>query len=134
MRRRNPTLGMIELWDRLRQRRYMRHLEGLFRFMRKLEMFPAPKPKKAYEPKPCAQMTHRREHIQADVKVVSRSCIADPEFRLFQHNAIDKFSRLGFFTAYPELFTCSLTDFLWKLTRLLLQRHQRGVCLHGQWV
>mgnify|MGYP000059609555 FL=1 len=46
MRRRNPTLGMIELWHRLRQRGYTRCPESLFRVMRKMGMFPAEKPKK----------------------------------------------------------------------------------------
>ncbi|MFQ7856398.1 MAG: hypothetical protein ACLRIS_15945 [Flavonifractor plautii] len=35
MRRRNPELGMVELWHRLRQRGYTRRLESLFRVMRK---------------------------------------------------------------------------------------------------
>ena len=51
MRRRNPTLGMIELWHRLRQRGYTRCPESLFRVMRKMGMFPAEKPKKDDEPK-----------------------------------------------------------------------------------
>ena len=36
MRRRNPNLGMVELWHRLRQRGYTRRPESLFRVMRKL--------------------------------------------------------------------------------------------------
>ena len=43
MRRRNPTLGMIELWHRLRGRGYTRCPESLFRVMRRLGMFPNPK-------------------------------------------------------------------------------------------
>ena len=39
MQRKNPTLGMIELWHRLCKRGYTRCLESLFRLMRKLEMF-----------------------------------------------------------------------------------------------
>ena len=39
MRRRNPTLGMVELWHRLRQRGYTRRPESLFRVMRKLGLF-----------------------------------------------------------------------------------------------
>ncbi len=42
MRRRNPTLGMVELWHRLRKRGYTRRPESLFRVMRKLGMFPQP--------------------------------------------------------------------------------------------
>ena len=44
MRRRNPTLGMIELWHRLRQRGYTRCPESPFRVMRKIGLFPAEKP------------------------------------------------------------------------------------------
>ena len=45
MRRRNPKLGMIEFWWRLKQRGYTRRPESLFRVMRKLGMFPAKKPR-----------------------------------------------------------------------------------------
>ena len=84
MRRRNPTLGMIELWHRLRGRGYTRCPESLFRVMRRLGMFPDPKPKKVYNPKPYEQMTHPGERVQVDVKVVPRSCIADHDLRLFR--------------------------------------------------
>ncbi len=40
MRRRNPNLGMMELWYRLRQRGYTRRPESLFRVMKKLGLFP----------------------------------------------------------------------------------------------
>ena len=35
MRRRNPDLGMVELWHRLRKRGYTRRPESLFRLLRK---------------------------------------------------------------------------------------------------
>ena len=41
MRRRHPSLGMIELWPRLRKRGYTRCPESLFRVMRKMGLFPA---------------------------------------------------------------------------------------------
>ena len=72
MRRRNPTLGMVELRHRLRQRGYTRYPESLFRVMRRLGMFPDKKPKNAYKPKPYEQMTHPGERVQVDVKVVLR--------------------------------------------------------------
>ena len=46
MRRRNPQLGLVELWHRLKQRGYTRRPESLFRVMRKLGMFPQEKKKK----------------------------------------------------------------------------------------
>lgn len=42
MRRRNPELGLLKLWCRLRKRGYTRRPESLFRVMRKLGMFPVP--------------------------------------------------------------------------------------------
>lgn len=114
MRRRNPDLGMVELWHRLRKRGYTRRPESLFRVMRKLGMFPAAKPQNPYKPKPYEQMTHPGERVQIDVKVVPRKCIADPELRLFQYTAIDEFTRLRFLAAYPEQSTYSSADFLQK--------------------
>ena len=116
MRRRNPTLGMIELWHRLRQRGYTCCPESLFRVMHKMDLFPAEKPKKTYKSKPYEQMTYPGERVQVDVKVVPRSCIADPNLRLFQYTAIDEFTRLRFLAAYPEQSTYSSADFLRKLT------------------
>ena len=88
--------------------------------MRKLGMFPAPKPKKAYSPKPYEQMTYPGQRVQIDVKVVPRRCIADPELKLFQYTAIDEFSRLRFLGAYEEQSTYSSADFLEKAIACLL--------------
>ena len=115
MRRRNPRLGMVELWHRLRQRGYTRRPESLFRVMRKLGLFPRQEKKLSYKPKPYEQMTYPGQRIQVDVKVVPRRCITDPELRLYQYTAIDEFTRLRFLAAYPEQSTCSSADFLKKL-------------------
>lgn len=124
MRRRNPMLGMVEFWFRLRQRGYTRRLESLFRVMRKLGMFPQGEKKKPYVPKPYEQMTYPGQRIQVDVKVVPLKCIADPELRLFQHTAIDEFSRLRFLWAYPEQSTYSAADFL---KRLVIWYARKGI-------
>ena len=43
MRRRNPGLGLIGLWHRLKKRGYTRRPEDLFRLMRKPGMFSSEK-------------------------------------------------------------------------------------------
>ena len=129
MRRRNPKLGMIELWHRLRQRGYTRCPESLFRIMRKMGMFPPEKPKKAYKPKPYEQMTYPGQRVQVDVKVVPRACVADPELRLFQYTAIDEFTRLRFLAAYPEQSTYSSADFLRKLRAWYARRGIQVECV-----
>ena len=129
MRRRNPSLGMIELWHRLKLRGYTRRPESLFRVMRKLGLFPAAEKKKAYKPKPYEQMTYPGQRVQVDVKVVPRRCIADPELRLFQYTAIDEFTRLRFLTAYPEQSTFSSADFLNKLVQWYARRGIKVKCV-----
>ena len=129
MRRRNPRLGMVELWHRLRQRGYARRPESLFRVMRKLGLFPQAEKKPAYKPKPYEQMTYPGQRVQVDVKVVPRKCIADPELRLFQYTAIDEFTRLRFLAAYPEQSTYSSADFLKRLFKWYARRGIRVECV-----
>ena len=115
MRRRNPRLGLIEFWWRLKQRGYSRHPESLYRVMQKLELFSAGKEKKKYQPKPYQQMTYPGQRVQVDVKVVPRKCIANTQLRLFQYTAIDELPRLRFLAAYPEQSTYSSANFLKRL-------------------
>lgn len=105
MGRRNPNLGMAELWHRLKQRGYTRRPESLYRVMRKLGMVSPAKEKKPCKPKPYEQMTCRGERVQADVKALLRKCIAVPVLRLLQYTAIDAFTRLRFLVAYLGLST-----------------------------
>ena len=129
MRCRNPNLGMVELWYRLRQRGYTRRPESLFRVMKKLGLFPPKEKKPAYKPKPYQQMTYPGQRVQVDVKVVPRRCITDPELRLYQYTAIDEFTRLRFLAAYPEHSTYSSADFLKKLFKWYARRGIRVECV-----
>ena len=129
MRRRNPNLGIVELWHRLRQRGYTRRPESLFRVMRKLGLFSPVKKKEPYKPKPYEQMTYPGQRVQVDVKVVPRKCMANPELRLFQYTAIDEFTRLRFLAAYTEQSTYSSADFLKKLFKWYARRGIRVECV-----
>ena len=90
MRRRNPDLGIIELWCSLRERGYSRCVESLYRVMKREGLMPQKKKVKKYTPKPYEQITHPGERIQIDVKVVPRKCIADSELRLYQYGDSEK--------------------------------------------
>lgn len=129
MRRRNPNLGMVELWHRLKKRGYTRRPESLFRVMRKMGLFPPQKPKNTYKPKPYEQMSHPGQRVQIDVKIVPRRCIANPDLRLFQYTAIDEFTRLRFLAAYPEQSTYSSADFLQKAVRWYARKGIRVECI-----
>ena len=132
MRRRNPDLGMVELWHRLRLRGYTRRPESLFRVMRKQGLFPSAEKKKAYKPKPYEQMTYPGQRVQVDVKVVPRRCIADPELRLYQYTAIDEFTRLRFLAASPDkhLLFCRLSEAVVQV--VCPPGYPGGVCPDGQ--
>ena len=112
LRRRNPKLGMIELWFRACKRGYTRRPDSMFRLMQRLGLSAPPKPKPKYTPKPYEQMQYPGQRVQIDVKVVPRACIADPELKLYQYTAIDEFSRLRYLAAYEEQSTYSSSDFL----------------------
>lgn len=129
LRKRNPELGMIELWIRLRKRGYRRCPESLYRTMRRLGMFPEGKAKPKYVPKPYEQMSHPGERIQIDVKVVPRRCITDPELRLFQYTAIDEYSRMRFLGAYEEQSTYSSTCFLKDMVAFFRRRNIKVECV-----
>lgn len=129
MRRRNPNLGMIELWHRLRKRGYTRCPESLFRVLRRMGLMQAEKSEKKYTPKLYEQMTHPGERVQIDVKVVPRNCLANPSERLFQYTAIDGYSRRRYLGAYPEQSACSSADFLQNVVVWLKRRGVKVECI-----
>lgn len=113
MRRRNPKLGLVDLWCRLQARGYTRRIESLYRVLKRTGALTGQPPKKVYTPKPYEQMTYPGERVQIDVKFVPRACCVDG-LRLFQYTAIDEFTRLRYLGAYEEQSTYSSADFLKK--------------------
>jgi len=126
MRRRNPKLGLIEFWCRLRDRGYTRRPESLYRTMKKMGFFPQEKQKKKYNPKPYEQMTYPGERVQIDVKFVPRSCITEKGERYYQYTAIDEFSRLRYLEAFPEQSTYSSSVFL-KNAAAFFRKHNFSI-------
>lgn len=129
MRRRNPNLGMVELWHRLKKRGYTRRPETLFRVMRKLGLFPQKEKKNTYKPKPYEQMAYAGQRVQVDVKVVPRRCVADPELKLYQYTAIDERTRIRFLGAYLEQSTYSSADFAMRLVAFYRKKGIQVRCI-----
>ena len=121
MWRRNPKLGLPELWCRLKNRGYTRCPESLYRVLKRMNMLSAQPPKPKYKPKPYVQMTYPGERVQMDVKVVPKACCVNG-LRLFQYTAIDEFTRLRYLAAYDEQSTFSSADFL-KKAYAFFKRH-----------
>ena len=129
MRRRNPKLGIVELWSRLRKRGYSRCIESLWRVLRREGLTAKETPKKKYKPKPYEQMQYPGQRVQIDVKVVPKACIADPELKLYQYTAIDEYSRYRILGAYVEQSTFSSADFLRKVVEAFRRKGVKDECV-----
>lgn len=121
LRRRNPNIGLQDLWIKLRKRGYTRIQPALLKVLRRLEIptnpkirpSPTCKRNKPYEP-----MNHPGERIQIDVKYVPKECLS-PKFvekygstELYQYTAIDEYSRYRILCGYREHNTYSSSLFL----------------------
>jgi len=129
MRRRNPKIGVVDLWARMRQRGYSRCVESLWRVLRREGLAVKGEPRKKYVPKPYEQMQYPGQRIQIDVKVVPRRCIADPHLKLYQYTAIDEYSRYRILGAYPEQSTYSSPAFLNKVVSSFARRGVKVECV-----
>jgi transposase InsO family protein len=114
MRRRNPDLGLCELWWRLRQRGYTRTIVSMYRVLKRMGLQSAPPPKPKYVPKPYEQMLYPGQRVQVDVKYVPSACLVGDAKgkRFFQYTAIDEFSRKRYVEAFEEQSTYSSAEFL----------------------
>lgn len=119
MRRRNPDLGLCELWCRLRERGYTRTIVSMYRVIKRLGLQPTPASKPKYVPKPYEQMLYPGQRVQIDVKFVPSSCLVGDaqDKRFYQYTAIDEFSRLRYVEAFEEHNTYSSTVFLEHIIR-----------------
>ena len=121
MRRRNPSIGLQDLWLRLRKRGYTRTQPALFKVLKRLNMPTSPKSQPSptcRKSKPYEQMNYPGERIQIDVKYVPKACLS-PEFirrygstELYQYTAIDEYSRYRILCGYREHNTYSSSLFL----------------------
>lgn len=114
MRKRNPHLGLVVFWVKLRQRGYQRSVTGLYRFLRKQGIVTVKPPNPKYVAKPYEQMDYPGQRIQIDVKFVPSVCLVGDAKgkRFYQYTAIDEFSRWRFVEAFEEHSSYSSALFL----------------------
>jgi len=129
MHRRNPDLGIVELWARMRRRGYSRTVESLWRVMRREGLTEPVSKKKTHVPKPYEQMQYLGQRIQIDVKVVPRQCSADPEMKQYQYTAIDEYFRYRVLGAYSEQSTYASADFLRKVVKHFARKGIKVECV-----
>lgn len=121
LRRRNPNIGLQDLWIKLRRRSYTRSQPALLKVLRRLGLQTNPKTKPSptcKKSRPYEQMSHPGERIQIDVKYVPMECLSEefkekyPSLKLYQYTAIDECSRYRILGGYHEHDTYASSLFL----------------------
>ena len=121
MRRRNPNIGLQDLWIKLRKRGYTRTQPALLKVLKRLKMPTNPKSRPSptcKKNKPYEQMKYPGERIQIDVKYVPKECLSTVfverygSTELYQYTAIDEYSRYRILCGYREHDTYSSSLFL----------------------
>jgi transposase InsO family protein len=115
MRRRNPDIGLVDFWVKLRERGYTRTTPALFRVMCKLGYFDEKKEKKPkYIPKPYESMEYPGQRVQVDVKYVPVQCTKamGEKTCLYQFTAIDEYSRQRYLEGFEENSSYSAAIFI----------------------
>lgn len=121
MRRRNPNIGLQNLWLRLQRRGYRRTMQGLAKALRRLKLPTDPKSRPSPTckiNKPYEQMDYPGQRVQIDVKYVPKECLSlqyiekYDSTELYQYTAIDEYSRYRILCGYREHNTYSSSLFL----------------------
>ena len=129
MHRRNPKLGIVELWGADAETRiYANHRKPLAGDA-KGRLDSAGREEETLQTKPYEQMQYPGQRVQIDVKVVPRRCIADPQLKLYQYTAIDEYSRYRVLGAYEEQSTFSSADFLSKVVKHFARKGVAVECI-----
>lgn len=121
LRRRNPNIGLQDLWLKARDRGYTRTMRGLSKLLERLGCPTEPRttPSPTCKNKPIYNAPKAPgDCIQIDVKEVPSDCISDSckeryqVNKLYQFTAIDTFSRLRILEGYLEQNTYTAKLFL----------------------
>jgi len=111
--KRNPNMGLVILWVKLRKAGYTRCITTLYRSLIRLGLRTNPPKKIKYKPKPYEQMTFPGERIQIDVKYVPVSCMTNGK-KYYQYTCIDEYTRFRYLEVYKEKSTYSSKCFIEK--------------------
>jgi len=114
MCRRNPHIGLVVFWVKLRQRGYTRSISGLYRVLIRSGQMSVKLPNPKYIPKPYETMRYPGQRVQIDVKFVPEACLSGEakSHRFYQYTAIDEYSRFRYLEAFEEHSTYSSSEFL----------------------
>lgn len=113
--RRNPGIGLNELYGKLYERGYRRNPITLYRYLRKNKFYVVKK-RVPYKAKPYNTPLNLGEKWQLDVKYVPLDCYTgnDARERCYQYTIIEEASRKRYIRAYKEQSQESTIDFVMR--------------------
>ena len=121
MCRRNPSVGLVVLWVKLRMHGYKRSITGLYRCLRRMGLKKVSRPNPKYIAKPYKKALFPGEKVQVDVKVVPTACIVGEAKacgeKMYQYTALDECTRIRYLEAFKEQNTYSSMIFLQHLVK-----------------
>ena len=129
MRRRNPTLGMVELWHRLRKRGYTRCPESLFPVMRRQGMFPQPRAKTALQGKAIRTDAVSGPACAGGCEGGAAQMPGKPGGAVVPVYGDRRIYAPRYLGAYPEQSTYSSADFLEKMAAWFKRRGIQVECV-----
>ena len=114
--KRNPDIGLVILWIKLRKAGYTRCITTLYRSLIRLGIKTNPPKKPKYIPKTYEDMTFPGERVQIDVKMVPIECLVgelkNSDKKYYQFTCIDEFSRYRYLEIFEDKSTYSSKCFL----------------------
>ncbi len=118
--RRNPEIGLNELYGKLCLQGYRRNFVSLYRLLKKMGYYKGKSKRQNYKPKPYQTPVAIGIKWQMDVKYVPNECNIDRDpfaTRYYQYTVIDEASRERYIRAYREQSSFSTIDFILKAFR-----------------
>lgn len=118
IRRRNPSIGLNELYGRLRRKHgFSRNPVTLYRYLRRKGIERPKERKKPRKPGVWDTPQDLGERMQLDVKLVPLGCGPSDGGRLYQYTIIDEATRQRYIYAYDEQCAQSTCNFVRRAIR-----------------
>jgi len=107
---------MLLLWQRIRDKGYIRNYKSMVRLIKKMNLREEQKYRKRKN-KPYQRAEYPGQKIQVDVKFVPSYCVTNGK-KYYQYTAVDECTRFTYREMYDEHSTYSSADFIEKLIKV----------------
>ena len=117
--KRNPDVGLIILWAKLRMNGYSRSITTLYRSLIRLGLKTNPPKPPKKKRVPYNPTFYPGERIQIDIKFIPKDSITNPDDsrKYYQYTAIDEYSRFRYLEVFDEISSYNSSLFIKHVVR-----------------